>query len=226
MRRAEADWIGGVVAALQNSQISPCINIGSSTGAFRTEKQPHIDRLIFSPLHQREVQVVHVDMKSGEGIDLVGDILSPAFQQQIISLSPRLTILSNVLEHVTDRAALVAACNEIVAPGRHLIVTVPYSYPFHADPIDTGFRPTPDELLLLFPDFDCIDSRIIVDTTYWKEICDNHHGMDFVFFIGRMIVRCFVPFYRPAVWLGVLHRFLWLARPFKVTALLLRRRLR
>lgn len=224
MRRAEAEWIGGIMAALQDSQISPCINIGSSTGDFRTAKQPHIDTLIFGPLHKREVQVVHVDMKSGDGVDLVGDILSPTFQQQLISLCPGLTILSNVLEHVTDRTALVKACCRIVAPGRHLIVTVPYSYPFHADPIDTGFRPTPSELRLLFPDFDCIDSRIIIDTTYWKEICENHDGIEFVSFISRMIVRCLVPFYRPVIWFGTIHRLLWLARPFKVTALLLRRR--
>jgi len=32
----------------------------------------------------------------------------------------------------------------------YLVVSVPHSYPFHADPIDTLFRPAPDEVVTMF----------------------------------------------------------------------------
>lgn len=223
MRVAEAHWIAQAIGKLSDFQIQPCLNLGSSTGAFRKRKQPHIDQLVFEPLRKRNVRVYHVDLKQAEGVDLAGDIFSSAFQQELVRLKPGLTLLSNVLEHVTDRGALVAACGLIV-PARHfLLVTVPYSYPFHADPIDTGFRPSPEQLIELFRDFECVDSQVITDTSYWREILDSHSGINLAVFATRLGLRLLMPFYRPAAWRSSMHRWMWLWRPFKVSAILLRK---
>ena len=52
----------------------------------------------------------------------------------------------NVLEHLTDRRPLLEAFGSLVAPSAHLIVTVPRRFPYHADPIDTMYRPTVADL--------------------------------------------------------------------------------
>ena len=58
----------------------------------------------------------------------------------------------NILEHIPqDRFdAFVSALDSIVRPGACLAISVPYSYPLHLDPIDSYFRPSPDELALMF----------------------------------------------------------------------------
>ena len=49
----------------------------------------------------------------------------------------RCVLLSNLLEHVQDREKLASSCEEIVGTGGLILATVPSSYPYHADPIDT-----------------------------------------------------------------------------------------
>ena len=57
----------------------------------------------------------------------------------------------NVLEHVRDPGEFARRCAMLVRPGGVIVVTVPRSYPHHADPIDTLYRPTPEEAAALFP---------------------------------------------------------------------------
>ena len=47
-----------------------------------------------------------------------------------------------------------------------LILSTPLNYPYHPDPIDNLFRPSPQELRELFPDWNLSSSRII--TGDWK----------------------------------------------------------
>src|SRR5205085_4736707 len=53
--------------------------------------------------------------------------------------------------HVTDRQIVCAAIWSLLPPGGFLILTVPYRFPYHEDPIDTMFRPSVEELAQLFP---------------------------------------------------------------------------
>ena len=153
MRVSEARSIGEALARLNDAAIDPCLNVGSSTGYFREVKQPHIDRLIFAPLRARGVRVIHADIKAAPGVDLVGDVYDPAFKAQVSAIGPRLVICSNLLEHLLDREGFLTFCRDVLAPGGHMLLTVPCSYPFHLDPIDTRYRPSPAELEELFPGY-------------------------------------------------------------------------
>ena len=54
--------------------------------------------------------------------------------------------------------------------GGYLVVSVPHSYPFHADPIDTLFRPSPGpkSWRLFGPDFVPVVTHTLVDVTWWR----------------------------------------------------------
>ena len=135
---------------LEQRAVSPLLNLGSSTRAFREATKPHIQRELFGPLAAAGVAVVHSDLKQADGVDVAGDILDPAVLRDLKARGFRCVLCANLLEHVRDRAAVAAACEEIVGPGGLILATVPSSYPYHADPIDTGFRPSPAELAGLF----------------------------------------------------------------------------
>lgn len=139
----EARWVAGVLASIQD--VRAVVDVGSSTSEFRAVVQPHIDRLVFAPLRARGARVVHVDGRGGDGVDAVLDVVADDPPPSLVAVAD-VVVCANMLEHVTDRAALVALLLRVARPGGHLVVTVPHRYPYHEDPIDTGYRPTPDEL--------------------------------------------------------------------------------
>jgi hypothetical protein len=170
MRVTEATWIASELARIGPEALSPLVNIGSSTEEFRTVRQPHIDRVIFAPLRAANVEVIHSDLKAQAGVDIAGDLLDPATQAAIRSRKPRAVLCSNLLEHVLEPKAFARAMTALLAPGGFAIVTVPRSYPFHADPIDTGLRPTPEEIANLFSDCELVRSEVVADVTYGDEL--------------------------------------------------------
>ena len=146
MRASEARWIGEALSQVEG----PILNLGSSTEAFRVVGKPHIDAEVFAPLRAKGVQVIHADIKDAPGVDVVGDVLDPAYQERLAGLGVRSILVSNLLEHVTDPKAVADACRRILPNGGIICVTGPYEYPYHADPIDTMYRPTPQEFARLF----------------------------------------------------------------------------
>jgi SAM-dependent methyltransferase len=220
MRPAEARWIADQLAALPLAQLSPFLNIGSSTAEFREVRQPHIDGLIFAPLRRQGARIVHADLKQEPGVDIAGDLMTPAVQAQLRAVAPRIALSSNLLEHVTAPAAFAQVIGSLLAPGSHLIVTVPRSYPFHADPIDTGFRPTPTELAALFPGYALVRGDVVVDTTYGQELwAQGLAGL-------RKGVRSALGALRPRGNIGRTQRdrLRWLFRPYSTTCVLLARK--
>src|SRR5437868_10497827 len=150
MFQAEAEWLYNLLRLNSPEDLSPVLNIGGSTREFREKQQPWTEHYIFAPLKARGIRVVHLDNREGDGIDLHADILSPAELPHIKAISPKSVLCCNILEHVHDPAALARACTEIVGPGGLIFVTVPFSYPHHRDPIDTMYRPSPEQLAALF----------------------------------------------------------------------------
>lgn len=150
MFKEEAVVIGHIFHELGDS-CSPVLNIGSSDLHFRKVVQPYIHEYIFGPLQDKGVEVVHADMKKEEGVDLVGDLNDPAFIRQLTGRKFSCILCSNLLEHVENPRQLCDLLQQIVRPGGYLLVTVPRLYPYHADPIDTKFRPSLKELAALFP---------------------------------------------------------------------------
>lgn len=220
MRPEEAQHIGAWVRRIAAERGGPVVNIGSSTGHFRTVVQPHIEAHLFGPLRALGVPVYHSDLKAVEGVDFPGDIYTTALQERLRALAPQVVLASNLMEHLTvaAREAFPGVLDRIVAPGGYIIVTVPHSYPFHPDPIDTYFRPSPEELRALWPAYELIDGRTLVSSTYLPMV----QAMDLKTKL-RQVVRFFVPIYKPVSWASHVHRHLWLFRPFVVSCVVLRK---
>ena len=147
------------------------MNLGSSNQEFRTQTHPHVDREIFFPLVKRGAHVIHADLKADEGVDIVGDVYDPVFQKQCRELGPRTVVCCNILEHVLDPARFATIVDALVPPKGYLVVSVPHSYPFHADPIDTLFRPSPADVVKLFgPQFSPVVEHVLTDVTWLDDL--------------------------------------------------------
>lgn len=147
----EARWFAQQVELLGDEAIFPMLNVGSHTAEFRAKTQPWIDEELFRPFARRGCEVIHTDIQADEGVDLVGDLTDPQFQNQLRARRFRSVFCNNLLEHVTDPASIANALRDCVVPGGYLLLSVPYRFPYHPDPIDTMFRPSPEELHTLFP---------------------------------------------------------------------------
>jgi SAM-dependent methyltransferase len=220
MRSEEARTIARWLSELRLPEGAVCLNVGSSTGKFRDEVQPHIGRELFAPLLQSGIRVVHCDMKEADGVDEIGDVLDPAFRAKLRAYNARVMICSNLLEHLEDPYAFAAACGELVAPGGYGIVSVPRDYPYHPDPIDTLLRPSPKELAAMLPDWELQRGEVLVSGTYLDDLRASGRPMHV---LTRQLVRAVLPFYRPTQWRHITHRLLWLFRRYKVSIVLLRR---
>jgi hypothetical protein len=224
VRPNEARYIETLLASLASEDINPCLNIGSSTLHFRTVIQPHVDLHVFRPLRERGVRILNLDIREDEGVDLVGDVLDPTFQTQLAALRPRLVMCNNLLEHLTDPVGFTRACAGIVEPAGLLLLTGPYSYPYHLDPIDTLYRPGPDEIRRLFPNFSCLHEAVVPDTTYLDDLLSQNTSSQLIRLIGGHILK--FPYLLIADFdrfKARYHRYFWLFRRYKSTVVLLHR---
>lgn len=213
----EANWIAKVIENLPTGDLSPLVNLGSSSLAVRTERQPFIVIKVLLPMEGRGIDIIHSDLKEGEGIDVSGDITDPLTIEKIKARNPKAIMCCNLLEHVSDRVELAKAVDLILPVNGILIVTVPQSYPYHADPIDTFFRPTPEQITFLFPTYSVISSKLVPCHTYATELRKGPSK------ILRHVLRTLIPFPRWRGWLCALHRWTWLWRPYKVSCVVLRK---
>ncbi len=218
MNLLEAQWLGERLARTPDDELFPLLNVGSSTLEFRTRVQPYIDQLIFAPLRERKGKVHHLDIKGGPGIDIAGDLLDPGFLDSLAHYPIKSVMVSNLLEHVVSRANICATLMKIVPVGGYLFVSGPYKYPYHADPIDTMFRPSIEEIAGHFPGTTIVDSAII-DSGNWRQWRVAERGRP----LGRSLVRMLVPFYRPKKWLELIRQSPYLFKHIKAFAVVLRK---
>lgn len=90
------------------------------------------------------MSLAHSDFDPRPHVTLPGNLLPTEFQCRLAALEPPLVFLFNVLEHLPrpTRRPLPGIREEALPPGACLVVGVPYSYPYHADPIDTMYWPS------------------------------------------------------------------------------------
>lgn len=220
MLRDEAILMGRWTKQLPLGPESVCLNLGSSTREFRENTQPFIASDILQPIEQTGCTLVNCDIKSGDGIDEVGDLLDPAFQEKLVGYKPDLIICSNLLEHLSDPKAFAQACGTIAKPGGYCLFTVPRSYPYHPDPIDTMFRPSPEQLAALLPKWETVSAKEIVTGNYLDELKAQPFP---TIALLRQFVRSLLPFYRPRKWYPAAHRLLWLFRSYRVSIVMMRK---
>jgi hypothetical protein len=200
--------------------VSPLLNLGSSTRAFREVTKPHIHQELFGPLAAAGIEVFHSDLKQADGVDLAGDILDPAIRTDLRARRFKCLLCSNLLEHVRDREAVAAACEQIVGPGGLILATVPSSYPYHADPIDTCFRPTPDALAAAFAGSETLLAEELVGRTYAEDM--KVRGASVGGEIARTLGFALIALARPKGFRARAHRWFWYARPYRVAIVLMK----
>lgn len=214
MMISDAKWLGEVLPQFSEEEISPVLNIGSSTKKFREIDQPHINEYVFTPLEKRGVKVVHADLKNAEGVDISGNIFDDKAIEKLKVCGAKSIICSHMFEHVEDRGELVKRLMYLLPENGLFFVTVPNSYHQHDDPIDTMYRPSPDELAELFKEQSIIQKDILVDGTYWGKIKQRPLTIFF-----RHLSRFFIPFISLKKWKRSMCKLYWLFNHYKVSAI-------
>ncbi len=217
MFKAEARWLYKQIAALPCEQVSPVLNIGSSTRHFREVEQPWTSQELFAPLRASGMHVIHLDFREGDGIDVRADILSDADVPQLKSLGANSILCCNLLEHVNEPKRVAERCLEIVQPGGFVFVTVPFSYPYHRDPIDTMYRPWPDELEVLFAPAKMLRGEILdVGESYRDKVKRRP------WILLRHALRAPIPFIDNEKWKRSMAKLYWLKHNYEVTVAVFR----
>jgi len=173
MLEVEARWLGQVLDGIESDELSPLLNLGSATAEFRQRLQPWIDQWIFAPLRGRGVEVHHLDIQGGGGVDLCGDLTDDAFVAGLVGRGYRGLLCCNLLEHIPDPSAMCAKLERLLALGGYIMVTVPHRFPYHPDPIDTMFRPTVEDLARLFPHCFLVEGAVLDGGTGWDYVERN-----------------------------------------------------
>ncbi len=88
--------------------------------------------------------IVNVDLKAEEGVNIVADVTQSNFSAELQFSA--LTICTNMLEHVEDISLVIENLLKITIKGSFILLTVPYKYRKHLDPIDNMFRPNLNKL--------------------------------------------------------------------------------
>jgi SAM-dependent methyltransferase len=213
----EAEWLGREIQRLDPTRAFPLLNLGSSTGHFVSKAQPWIDAQVFEPLRRANLRVVNCDIKPAQGVDVVGDLMDPAFVKTLAGMGFKSILCANVLEHVERPRELASALVHAVSDGGYLIVSGPYRYPWHPDPIDTLFRPTPEQLAQLFPGTRVVAAERVRCGTYWEYA--SRTRMKLV----SSVVRLAMPYYKPRQWWAAALRLGYLTRDFEATCLVLQK---
>jgi hypothetical protein len=215
MLQPEAEWISRYLAGQPADTLGTVLNLGSSTATFRRSIQPYIQALIFDPLKRRQIRVVHTDLKDEDGETLPADIYRDDDLAVLKALRPRTVLCSNMLEHVPSATAMATRIAMLVPSGGTLIVTVPRSYPYHPDPIDTLLRPDIEGIVAMFPDFALVEGTIVDGDTYLTEI-RRHPSL-----LARRLARTLLPLLGARQWLSALDRWRWLFRRYAISCAVL-----
>ena len=163
---------------------------------------------------------MHCDLKPADGVDVVGDVFDPQVLARMADHDAGLLLCCNILEHLSDPQPFARACAGLVRPGGHVVVSVPLSFPYHRDPIDTMLRPAPEEIAAFFPGWPMKAGEIVAGPTFLQELrAQPRWGL----LLAKHLLQVMMPFYRPVKWLERAHRMLWLTRPYKVSIAVLQR---
>jgi len=212
MFEAEACWLRRALDAFAPERLSPVLNLGSSSAAVRQSVQPWIDAEVFCPLRSRGIEVVHVDMRELPGVDVRADLTDAADVRRLSALRPKTLLCCNLLEHVFDPERLARHCLDLLPTGGLLFVTVPFSYPYHRDPIDTMYRPSPTALAGLFAGARLLDATILGSGVSYRDAVRERPWI-----LLRHVWRFPVPFLSFERWKRSMARLYWLVAEYRIT---------
>ncbi len=216
MFEAEARWLRHALDGFAPDRLSPLLNLGSSTAAVRETVQPWIDGQLVRPLRARGIEIVHVDWREGSGVDVRADLADPADLSRLRALGPRALLCCNLLEHVIDPGRVARHCLDILDRGGLVFVTVPFSYPYHRDPIDTMYRPSPADLGTLFAGARLLDGTILGAGMSYRDDVRRRPWI-----LLRHVARFPAPFLSLEKWRRSMAKLYWLVAEYRISCAVL-----
>lgn len=189
----------------------------------REVHQPFIHENVFAPLEERHIRCIHHELFPGDGVDVAGDLFNDQVRSHLKITKPGVVLCLNLLEHVGKRAEIANLLADLIDSGGFLLATVPRSYQYHAAPIDTYYRPTPQQLAALFPSMVPIKEMTIDAGTLWSDLGQGGGPGTLTYRLARHFWRCLTYVPDPKKWLSHVHSTLWLFKRRKVSLTLLRK---
>ncbi len=189
------------------------INLGSGNVEQLKKTKPWVSKNVFDIFKKQKAKILHVDAEGFPGVDIVQDL------SELNSLSfcdklkgSKLFILANVLEHIPKKAhaEFLKKIYGKMKSKDGLMITVPYDYPYHADPIDTLYRPTPEDLHKLLP-LTWLEGEIVSAGSYR----DEFRHMNTLKRIRKLLKPLWI-FQKPSKWLEN-HRLFYLFKNYRIT---------
>lgn len=217
----EARWLGQEMGRRAREELSPLLDLGSSSEDFRKNLQPWVAESIYEPLLARGIEIRHQDLRARPGVHITGDLTDPAFIEDLAARSFPSLLCANLLEHVRDPAGVARSLVRIVPRGGFLFVSCPHRFPYHPDPIDTRFRPGLEALAALFPGTEIEVGQVVRCSTYFDHLYPLLPRWKALL---KHAARLCLPFYAPPVWLLKVLHLPWLFRRLEATCLVLRKR--
>ena len=213
----ESLWIKDAIKNLNLPSGTKILNIGSQNEKY-LKNQYYIKENIIDPCNENGYKIVNLDIKPGNGVDIVGDVCKEKTQIKLKSMKFSIIFLFNILEHVSDIQLFCNSIKKIISNDGYILFSGPYEFPKHLDPIDNLFRPEPRDLLQYFDDFRILDSVILEDYTYSYYIFRNFK----IFF--HTLLRILSPFYKFKKWYTVvIPKLKYFNKPYKVTGVILKK---
>jgi hypothetical protein len=101
-----------------------------------------------------------------------------------------------------------------------LFVTVPFDYPYHPDPIDTMYRPSPKEIAFLLDQgsVEVLKQCIVKSSNFAVELLSSPKAAI------KYLIRLLLPFINIPKWKSAVHRLKWLFRPYLISCVILRKK--
>ncbi len=227
MFKEEAEFIGTILDGFSDDELDPVLEIGASTLSFRVSVKPHINENIHSKLFARGIRVIHSDFKPDPDIanpedQIIGDVFDEKIFKRMLDTKPKCILLCNILEHVKNPKELCERIMEISNEKTIIIVTVPFSFPYHRDPIDTLFRPSPEELIKNFNDVEVIHKEIIEGSNFGEHLKKLNHAAAFIR-LTKEILKIFIHLVTFQIKRIKFSRILWLRKNYAVSLVVLKK---
>tara|TARA_B100001057_G_C22594233_1_gene850219 strand:+ start:209 stop:898 length:690 start_codon:yes stop_codon:yes gene_type:complete len=227
MFREEAKKIGDILESFKKDDLNPVLEIGSSTYEFRNKIKPYIDKNIHSRLFNRGIKIILSDFKPDLDIknpedQIIGDVFDDKVFNKMLNAKPKCILLCNILEHVNNPKKLCERILQISNEKTIIIVTVPFSFPYHRDPIDTLFRPSPEELAKNFTNVELLHKEVIEGSNFGEQLKELSFFSAF-FRIIREFAKIIVHLITFKIKKVKYSRLLWLHKNYAVSLVVLKK---
>ena len=159
-------------------------------------------------------KVIHIDCQAYDGINIVSNLIDPSTYKKINKKrGKKIFFLCNVLEHVyaKDRKKILNNIYQCMNSKDGLIISVPYDYPYHADPIDTLYRPSAKALSMEIRIR--WKNKIIIKSGFFF---DEFKRMPLLKKMRRLLKPLWI-LQKPSSYIHNFHKLFYLFKPYKIS---------